>query len=261
MDMETQRERLRRIIADVERTPADYDSTVEDMTTAYRINSKYMVENHGIKNTARFLLEEKQKGLDEVVEYVEKALGKLNATADIGRYLSPPKIEISITDSFNTTVVPTAEPPQPVATVPPIADQDPHRFNKDEVYQLMDKLVAHERWAMFLDDANYDLKEKERGPIDAKFVAFVGSLWRKNIRQNTHDPGAVPVKAVAAFCKRDKTFYRAVPDTRQTMAACCLLEDVGFMKKVRCAAFGRNGNKGQCAAYQLLNEEHWDSKK
>lgn len=257
---ETRSERLRKIIEEVEREKPPLRASIDDIRASMGINPKYAIEVHGVRDMVRFLQEHKKdqagNALTEeaILQYIEHGL----KARPLEQFLEPRITTVEFNDcTFNVNAAPAE--PTPAPEPEQADDNDPHRFNKADVYDLMEMLTAAPRWELYLADANYDLKEKKRGGVDAKFVALIGVLWRKNIRQNLHDAGAVPVKAAYVFCKRDKTFWQSESevDSRQTMAAVRLLEDVGFLKKVRKASYGSNGNRGTCAAYQLLNEEKW----
>jgi hypothetical protein len=158
--------------------------------------------------------------------------------------------------NVNTQPRPTADLADRAEPAEP-SDNDPHRFTIGDYLTLKSKLAAHEHWATVLQMENDDLQAKRRGPIDGIHVAFVACLWRKNIKQNVTDPGAVPFDVVAAFVKHNQKFIKRVPCNRQVAAALSVLESVGFLKQVRRATQGSNGRKGECAAYKLLNEDHW----
>lgn len=63
----------------VESSAAVEPLTMDDLTTAFRINSQYMVSNYGIIIPVNFLVAVKNKTLDEAIAYVQGAMTKLAA--------------------------------------------------------------------------------------------------------------------------------------------------------------------------------------
>lgn len=63
----------------VEVSEAAKGLSMDDLTTAFRINSQYMVSNYGIVIPVNYLMAVKGKTLDEAVAYVQGAMTKLAA--------------------------------------------------------------------------------------------------------------------------------------------------------------------------------------
>lgn len=233
------------------------DDDVENLRASYKINPRYMIENQGIRDTVAFLRHTKGKSVDDVHAYISKAAEGidwrqiLNAPA--------PTINITVIDGDNNTVTtnaPQTPAPatfQPIQDAPDAEDNDPHRFTSGDFIKIKVKLEAHPLWADLLQMENDDLQAKRRGPINNNLVAFVALLWRKNIKQNVTDLGAVPFDVAERFIKRNQKFVKRAPCNRQLAAALSVLESVGYIKQVRKA----DKAGGRCAAYRLLNEDHW----
>jgi len=136
-------------------------------------------------------------------------------------------------------------------------DDDPHRFNLGDVLRLRDKLQAQSQFAELLDEQNRRLKQSKKGLLTPQGIAFIACLWRKNVRTNRQDPGAVPFDAVTKFCERENGIVEKgkAPSDLQISAALRVLEGVQFMKQVRRA----DRALGKCAAYALMNEAVWQT--
>lgn len=271
MENLTNRERMKQCISEVERSTAEYQTPIDDLTTSYKINLTYMIESIGIPDTARFLIREKGKTIDEVTDLIEKALSRLaERAARLGQPAVDPQIYFSsivIEGDHNTVTINEAVPKPhqaPPEAIRDIIDEDPHRFSAGDFLRLIIKLEAHELWVDLLAMEDDWLKEKQQGPIDSKVVAFVGCLWRKNIRQPKLEPGAVPFDAATNFFKHgNNTMLKKCPSNRHISSAIRILCDLGFMKVCRAGVSrvkaSEQGIKASCATYKLLNEKHWDS--
>lgn len=253
MELEQRTDRIKRLIAEVEREKATPQLPMDDLLTAYKINSRSMVKSSGIMETIKYL-QHRNRSANYILDYVIRGLNGRDIDSLMHPHQEPPSINIEgDNNTLTINIIPSA--PQPIT--PPV-DEDPHRFTTGDFVKLISKLEKHELWAALTELENDYLKQKSKGPINAKLVALIGLLWRKNIRQNTFDPGAVPYDAAASFCNRDSSFIQRSPSDLQIGAALHILEGVGFLKLFRRAVRGSNGNKGTCAAYQLVNECHWN---
>lgn len=66
-------------IKPVEASVESINLSIQDLTTAYRINSQYMVMNYGIVIPINYLMLVKGKTVDEAIAYVQAAMTKLAA--------------------------------------------------------------------------------------------------------------------------------------------------------------------------------------
>jgi hypothetical protein len=144
------------------------------------------------------------------------------------------------------------EEPKELAAEKVSANEDPHRFVKVDVWLLEEQLKAQPLFFRLLKDRNEWLASKKAAQLIPFGVALIGCIVRKNIRQNTSDPGAVPFDAIAEFCRRSDMAKKA-PSNLYIRAALFVLENVGFIRQTRSASKAN----GQCAAYRLVNEADW----
>jgi hypothetical protein len=250
-------DRIQQLVREVEGSTIDYQSPIDGLLTAYRINSNYMVTQYGIPDTARFLLKEKGKSLDEVVAYIIRGL----KGADFSQHLSAPKLDVNIVHvegDNNTVYAPSPQKPQQSAPEAnrDVLDEDPHRFTLGDVLDLQGKLEAHKHFAELLAIQNDRMTANKVAKLTGRGVAIVGCIMRKNIRQNVKDPGAVPFDAITLFCKRNKDITaNKAPADLAIGGAISILESVRFIKLVRKA----DRKMHQSAAYTLLDESSWQT--